>query len=156
MKNRNQQHGFTLIETMVVVSILAILATLAAPSFRELLAAQRVKNAASDLLADMMLARSEAIRRNRPVTISAINSSWDNGWSVVEGTETIKQRNLASSLVTVSKKSGTDDQVIFGVAGRSTGSFQMNFTASNIATDDQKRCVTSNSAGGQKILRGPC
>jgi type IV fimbrial biogenesis protein FimT len=155
MRPMNLQRGFTIIELMVVISILAILATLAAPSFRELLAVQRVKNSASDLFADMALARNEAIRRNSSVTISAINTSWDNGWSVVAGTETIKQTNLSANLVSISK-SGADNQVVFGANGRSTGDFQMSFTSANIANADQKRCVKSSSAGGQKILRGPC
>ena len=150
--------GFTLIEAMVVVVILAILAGLATPAFRSMIASQSVKNAASDLLSDIMLARSEAIRRNTPVTISAIGSSWSNGWTVAIGsTETIKQRNFSSGLLTIEKKTGTSDTVVFGATGRATTSdFQMNFTAGGITNDEQKRCVRCSAAGGQKILKGPC
>lgn len=158
MLRLKRQTGFTLIEAMVVISILAILAGLGTPAFREMIASQRVKNAASDLLSDMMLARSEAIRRNTPVTISAIDSSWSSGWTIVVGTaETIKQRNFASGLLTIEKKSGTNDTVVFGATGRATNSdFQMNFTAPGIANNEQKRCVRASAAGGQKILKGPC
>lgn len=158
MPRIKRQLGFTLIEAMVVVVILAILAGLATPSFRGIIASQRVRNAASDLLSDMMLARSEAIRRNTPVTISAVGSSWSNGWTVAIGTtETIKQRNFSGGLLTIEKKSGTSDTVVFGATGRATTSdFQMNFTASGITNDEQKRCVKGSAAGGQKIVKGPC
>lgn len=153
----SREAGFTLIEVIVVISILAILAGLATPAFRQMIAAQRVKNAASDLLSDMSLARSEAIRRNSLVTVSAITSSWSDGWQVVVGTETIKQRNFSGGVLTIEKKSGTSDTVIFGATGRATTSdFQMSFTASGISNNEQKRCVRSSAAGGQKILKGPC
>lgn len=158
MLRLERQTGFTLIEAMVVVSILAVLAGLGTPAFREMIASQRVRNAASDLLSDMMLARSEAIRRNTPITISAIDASWSNGWTVAMGTtETIRQRSFSSGLLTIEKKSGTSDTIIFGTTGRATTSdFQMNFTASGISNNEQKRCVRGSAAGGQKVLKGPC
>ena len=52
--------GFTLIELMVTIAIAAILATLAAPSFREYIVSQRIKNASFDLFTALTLARSEA------------------------------------------------------------------------------------------------
>lgn len=62
--------GFSLIEAMVVVAVIAILATVAAPSYIELIGKQRLKGAASVLYGDLQYARSEAVQRNTPVTVT--------------------------------------------------------------------------------------
>lgn len=155
MNSKPAQLGFTLIEAMVVVSILAILAGIAAPAFQQMLAAQRVKNAASDLLSDMILARSEAIRRNGTVTVGPIDADWSKGWEIKAGAETIKQKNLSANSLTLSKKAG-DDLITFNGTGRSTGTTSVDLTAPGLAGDQQKRCAISSAAGGQKIAKGPC
>ena len=72
--------GFTLIELMVVMSILAVLASLAAPSMSKLIATQRLRSAAGDMHLALVKARSEAVKRNKDVTISAQGGSWAAGW----------------------------------------------------------------------------
>src|SRR5690606_26454848 len=54
--------GFTLIELMIAVSLLAIVAALAAPAMGDFLVRQRVASQAGDLALAMALARSEAIK----------------------------------------------------------------------------------------------
>lgn len=61
--------GFTLIELMVTLVIASILMTLAAPSFTQFIANQRVSGQANDLLSDLTFSRSEAIRRGTTLTI---------------------------------------------------------------------------------------
>jgi len=84
--------GFSLVELAVVVTVLAILASLAVPSFRELIAAQRVRAAASALYESLLLARSEAIKRNSAVTLSAESLNLANGWRVLlaDGTTSVR------------------------------------------------------------------
>ena len=61
--------GFTLIELMVVIAIIAIGLGIAAPSVRNLTLNAQMSAQANDLLADLALARSEAIKRNARVAI---------------------------------------------------------------------------------------
>lgn len=61
--------GFTAIELMVVVAIVAILTALAAPSFQPLIERWRVRDAAEGMTSTMYLARSEAIKRSGNVII---------------------------------------------------------------------------------------
>lgn len=75
--------GFTTIELMVVVAILAILTALAAPSFRPLLERWRVRDAAESVTSTLYLARSEAIKRGGQVVIRPNSGTdWGTGWYV--------------------------------------------------------------------------
>jgi type IV fimbrial biogenesis protein FimT len=64
------QYGFTLIELMVTIGIVAVLLFVAAPSFVTTLAKQRMEGFASELATDIQYARSEAVQRNAAVGIA--------------------------------------------------------------------------------------
>lgn len=69
--------GFTLLELMIVIAIIAILAALALPSFTTTLDKQRITGAAEAMLADLRWARAEAIKRNRKIRVTfTIGSPW--------------------------------------------------------------------------------
>ncbi len=84
--------GFTLIELLVTLSIAAILAAIALPSFDATIQRNRISITASNLQADLAYARSEAVRRGRsvalcPATLGASAScnggtDWATGWIV--------------------------------------------------------------------------
>jgi len=81
--------GFSLVELMVTVAVLAILVAIAFPSFTSLTNSNRLTSAANELLASLQYARSEAIRRNRTLVLcpssdatSCGNGSW-NQWIVI-------------------------------------------------------------------------
>jgi type IV fimbrial biogenesis protein FimT len=83
MVSRRPASGFTLIEVLVVLSIVVVLGAAAAPSFATLVANQRARAASADLYAVLMLARSEAIKRNLPVSVVPVSSSnWSGGWRI--------------------------------------------------------------------------
>lgn len=63
------QAGFTLVELLIVGVIAAILVVWGIPSFRDLLRDQQRDAAIFDLIADLNLARSEALKRGTSVTL---------------------------------------------------------------------------------------
>lgn len=68
--NKNRNAGVTLIEAMIVVTVIGILAALAVPSFDQQMKQQRVEGAAEGLVAALQNAKAEAIKSNAFVGIA--------------------------------------------------------------------------------------
>lgn len=132
--------GFTLVELAVTIAVLAILVTIAVPSFTGIMNSNRLRGAANELVATLQLARSEAVRRNaRTVvcrsdnadaanpTCTTAGGNWggwiafvDNGGAAPNGTreagETVLRRFAVQAPVTVLSSpavSGASNRVVF-------------------------------------------
>ncbi len=53
--------GFTLIETLIVITIIILLSTVAVPSFKYLIASQRIQSAAYQMVQDLRTTKEDAI-----------------------------------------------------------------------------------------------
>lgn len=87
------QRGFTLIEAMVVIAIMAILAGTSVSSFVWLNQATQIRGATFDLIADLDFARSEAVKRNADVVVAPRNGAWVNGWTIAFGANVLRSRD---------------------------------------------------------------
>jgi type IV fimbrial biogenesis protein FimT len=105
-KSRRSNQGFTLIELIVTVIVLAILTAVALPSFQSLIAGQRIKSASFDIMAALMLTRSEAIKRNANVDLKPNNGNWQNGWTVSLNGTTLNQESALASNIAIQCFSG--------------------------------------------------
>lgn len=83
--------GFTLIELMVTIAVLAIAIAIAAPNFSKMIVRNQAESQRSALVGAFNLARSEAIKRAKDIQVVPINSSWTNGWQVKDGTEVLRE-----------------------------------------------------------------
>ncbi|PKH27367.1 general secretion pathway protein GspH [Pseudomonas fluorescens] len=77
------QRGFTLIELLLGLVVTGVLAQLALPGFKGLLAAQQQQSVAQSLADGLRYARTEAITRSRAVVIHAREQDWSQGWRVI-------------------------------------------------------------------------
>ena len=84
----NKTAGFTLVELMVVVSIIGIMAVLAFPSFSQQIMQDRVVTTANQLNSVYKYARSEAVKRDKDVTLSVSGTKWQVK-AFVDGVETV-------------------------------------------------------------------
>jgi type IV fimbrial biogenesis protein FimT len=84
--------GFTFIEVMVSLGVLAVLAALATPSFSEMVHQYQINTIRDELIASIQWARTEAIRQGTPIILirhtaceasTANNDTWRCGWQAV-------------------------------------------------------------------------
>ncbi len=147
---RHAAAGFTMIELLVTVATLALLAALAAPGMQKLVAAQRLRSASYDLVADFTLARSEALKRAATVQVTPTSSDWRNGWAVMIGTTVLSQRNAIGTGLTATCPSATAS---FDSSGRfSSATLKFGFEDGY----GRARCITLDPTGRPKSVTSAC
>ena len=128
MRTRNAA-GFTIIELMIVMVVVGVMAALAGPNIRDLMVRIRVKAAASDLHSSLIMARSEAIKRNAGMQIVPVSAAnWALGWTVkvqASGDVLSQQQSYESVTFTTTNAAyaaAAVANVTFSGTGRETGS----------------------------------
>lgn len=83
-RQRNTATGFTLIELMVTIALMAILLGIAAPSFVTFKRNSELTSIANNFLAALNAARTEAMKRNMFALVMPANNDndWSQGWNV--------------------------------------------------------------------------
>lgn len=82
--------GFTLIEVMVTLAIIAVLMGIGTPSYRYITNSSRISSEMNSLVGTLQFARAEAIKQGLPVTVCAsttgiscsATNTWQGGWIV--------------------------------------------------------------------------
>lgn len=115
MSPKSGQQGFTLIELVVTVALVAVLATLAFPDFSETVRQWRRDSATRALTTSLQLARSEAIKSSRKLmlcpssdgTSCTESTEWSNGWIVfVDDGATDQAFDAGERIIQVSSAQG--------------------------------------------------
>ena len=143
---------------MVVIAILAILASMAAPSFRSIIERWQVKSTTESLISSIYLARTEAMKRGGGVQLARSCSTvgWECGWviRIPDPDDTSKfitlrtieaQRNVTIKLNNASASSMTYDR-----QGRASslglGAFSFTIQTQG-TTSDAVRTICMSTAG---------
>lgn len=76
--------GFTLIELMVTIAVMAIIVSIAAPNVSSQLANQRVKSTTATLHTALREAKTESIIRRQAITVTINNNSTNAGTLILK------------------------------------------------------------------------
>ncbi|MEM5438292.1 GspH/FimT family pseudopilin [Paraburkholderia diazotrophica] len=170
--------GFTLFETLVVIALLAIVATMSVPSFVAWHARDQVDARARALLSTLSYARGEALRRGVRVTVCRVDSArhclavgqacktgpvdWSCGWAVmIERAGGFYPLRVQPELADVSIAGALTNLTFTPPAGQANGSFRsfdVGPRAASKATQgkDWRRCIRIAAGGRARIVDGAC
>lgn len=142
--------GFTLIELVISIAIVAVLLAVGVPSLRDMAVSQRVRGAANDLYSDLTFARAEAIKRNAQVTVVRETGGWLQGWRVQAGGNDVRTQ---ARITEVSYSGAADASIVYNPDGRTTlaGTASFNFS-SNSGGAVSMRCVVITPSGRPALL----
>ena len=106
VENMSGSRGFTLIELMVTIAVIAILAMIAAPSMSNMLAKQRLNSTTNDLVTALSTGRSQAALLRREVTVT-LNDPSENTKSIIYWNPIADNTLTSSTISVVFKADGT-------------------------------------------------
>ena len=174
--SRRQLRGFTAIELMVTVAIVAVLAALAAPSFIGLMERWRVQQAAEDLTSTFYYARSEAIKRGGTVVLrknpqgtdgcqqAGPTQEWGCGWFVFVDTNGNGSRQDSEELLQTTAPPNKLDVVMdpsgnfvrfdrYGISGTGGRRFTISPARVGVASPNT-RTLCISSGGRIRTIQG--
>ncbi|WP_372971439.1 GspH/FimT family pseudopilin [Marinobacter sp.] len=160
MKVHNVQRGFTLIELMVVVAVLAIVATVAVPSFQQLIENNRLATESNRILSAISFARSEAVRVGDDVSLTADSGGFDEGWCVHLGADCDAANGLRQfDAINQLDYSGSANSLTLNSRGEMTNAaFNISLEPSGCEAGetDKTRTITVSLSGRGSTQKGDC
>jgi len=148
-RSLSRARGFTIIELMIVITILAIFIMLAAPSMGNLVRDQRIKTATGDVYATLAFARSEALKRNTNVAVIPTSGDWAGGWHIEKTDDgTVLKNQDALEGISVTQADGSNiGTVTYRGDGRLTAAVPDIVLKWPGSTTVTVRCVRLNLSG---------
>lgn len=171
-QKKNNSHGFTLIEMMVVLTILAIFGSIAAPSFSSLVRSNRISGKTNNLSSAIRTAKSESIKQGKNFTLCAStdyekcsnSNEWNTGWIIFPDEENKKEPTKSSEIILIQKSFAENDQISSnnssisinheGFAFNLPTAGHIKFTFKTSPNDESaQRCLTINQSGTPAITK---
>lgn len=154
------QGGFTLVELMVTIAVMAILLMIAVPSFIDATLGSKLGAYANNMAASAHLARSEAIKRNAVVTLcvstdgtTCATGGWEQGWIVRAADGTVVQRQQALPTGFKATESGSATSIAFQPSGVGSAAAVLTICRATPSVGSQERVVTISATGRPTVTK---
>jgi len=148
--------GFTLIEALTAVVMLAILTAVALPNYRIFVQSQKVRQASYDLTSSLLFARSEAIKRNATVTMDQATGGWTNGWQIAAGGVSLRSQDAYPGGITITNSDSLTAISYSGDGRLSGGGSTFKIGSAEISSSVTARCVVIQLGGMPTSKVGGC
>lgn len=161
----DEVRGFSLIELMVAIALLAIMATLAAPSLQTLIQNNRAAAISNDLVSSVRLARSEAVSRAQQMTLCpstdgaacANSTNWATGWLIRNAAgATVKVYPAITQTAPGANLTGTRATLVFEPTGFQNGAEFTFALAVPKCKNDNNRNIRVTPQGRPEITKQAC
>lgn len=157
-KAQRLQRGFTLLEMIVTMAIVAILSAIAVPMFRDSSLRSTLTVQSNDLVAAALLARSEAIKRRASVSLctstdalTCTDSRWEAGWIIraADGTVVLVHKAAPSGFLI----NGSAINISFASSGLAASLTTLTVCRATPSVGSQERDITINATGKSSITK---
>lgn len=154
--SHSRSGGFTLVELMVTLAVVAILATIGVPSYQTLVNNNRLTTQANSLVSAMNFARSEAIKRSQSVTVADSNgdTAWAGGWVVRDANGNILRTFAA--LEGQSTLTGSATSVVYRGSGFINATTTITFSLCDNRTGETGRTISISTTGRVNVSNLVC
>lgn len=159
----NRERGFTLVELMITLAVMAILLTVGIPSFQSIFQSNRLATQANEMIGSINLARSEAIKRGANVTITPNAGGFQNGWCIHTGNAcaggAVLRQFPAMNQMTVT--AGVINAIVFNGQGQKSSpagtiTLQLSPTGCTSGMANYSRTVSIANTGRTSVTTGNC
>ena len=150
MRRRRPTRGFTLLELIVVLVIVAMVLAFALPSFRTLILNRRINGLTESLFNSLSYARNQALSNDEAVTVcpysapssTTCGTNWSAGWIVVK-----QPSSGTSSVVNTTTLSATGPTLKATTYGGTTSVTQITFNGRGLLNTAQVLLTACDSRG---------
>lgn len=138
MSLNRKSSGFTLVELMIVIALIALIAGFAVPQFGRMIDSNRITSTTNSIVGLLSFSRSEAVRRGARVTVTAASDTLVT--TLTSDNSVIRQIEAASGSIDIS-----DAAVTFRANGLTTSGADVTITV--CAGDADGRAITVAPGG---------
>lgn len=161
INRKHSQRGFTLLEIMMVLVIVALLMSVAVPSFEGFIERSRITNEVNRLVNNLNYARSTAVSQAQVITLASNDDSdWSSGWQIyatntvtvggvafVAADTLLKDINGSAARLTVNSNAAGTPFISFRPNGMLNENGNVIIAVCDDGDDQQGRSITINLVG---------